>query len=284
MKSTTDSELRLWTERRATFFATGTDQSVVLTHRLKNTERLWLCLWVLEKTLASQTGQKLHLAEDPIISSCGTWHQRPYAMPQDEALVAFVDLRRIMERHAATFNTQILRALTSGTPEGGSHSRKTETGHSEQLMLLVDLYRANVHVDFKRWEESWLTGSTDMVNPKSPLQCTGILHLQFASLVILSLPLRSTSDRPTEDFDALRRDCYSAALGFISAYVDRSERGLLPCITNAIAVSAGEYFVGSRLSLKKHNLTLLLAQRRAQSTVPSLLSSSVPSVLTLHPS
>lgn len=215
-------------------------ETYAATRRLKNTERLWLTLWIHEKTLASQTGQKLHLAEDPIISSCGTWHQRPYAMPQDEALVAFVDLRRIMDRHAATFHTQILRALTSRNPEGGPHSRRRDTGHSEQLMLLVDLYRANVHVDFKRWEESWLAGSTDSVNPKSPLQCTGILHLHFATLVILSLPLRSTSERPTEDFDALRRDCYGAALGFLSAFVDRSERGLLPCITNAIAVSAGE--------------------------------------------
>lgn len=161
-------------------------------------------------------------------------------MPQDEALVAFVDLRRIMDRHAATFHTQILRALTSRSPEGGPHSKRRETGHSEQLMLLVDLFRANVHIDFKRWEESWLTGPNETANPKSPLQCTGILHLHFATLVILSLPLRSTSERPTQDFDALRRDCYGAAIGFLSAFVDRSERGLLPCVTNAIAVSAGE--------------------------------------------
>ncbi|CAO1617170.1 unnamed protein product [Sympodiomycopsis kandeliae] len=221
------------------YSAPAGDPAIEKHHRqLKNTERLWLTLWIHEKTLASQTGQKLHLAEDPIISSCGTWHQRPYAMPQDEALVAFVDLRRIMDRHAATFHTQILRALTSRNPEGGPHSKRRETGHSEQLMFLVDLYRANVHVDFKRWEESWLTGSADVVNPKLPLQCTGILHLHFASLVILSLPLRSTSERPTQDFDSLRRDCYGAALGFLSAFVDRSERGLLPCITNAIAVSA----------------------------------------------
>lgn len=73
------------------------DPSLEKHHRqLKNTERLWLTLWIQEKTLASQTGQKLHLAEDPIVSSCGTWHQRPHAQPQDEALVAFVDLRRIM--------------------------------------------------------------------------------------------------------------------------------------------------------------------------------------------
>lgn len=210
-------------------------------HRqLRNTERLWLSLWVSEKTLASQTGQKLHLAEDPVVSSCGSWHQRPYSMVQDTALVAFVDLRRIMERHASTFHTQILRALTGGSFTGGAagpHSKKRESGHSEQLMLIVDLFRANAHIDFKRWEESWLASSAPGTE-RSPLQSTGILHLHFAMLVTLSLPLRSASERPTEDFSALRRDCYGAALGFLSAFVDRCERGLLPCINNAIAVSA----------------------------------------------
>lgn len=106
-------------------------------------------------------------------------------------------------------------------------------------MLLVDLFRANVHVDFKRWEESWLaSSSSEGAVSKNPLMSTGILHLHFATLVILSLPLRSASERPTQDFDALRRDCYGAAIGFLSAFVDRAERGLLPCITNALAVSA----------------------------------------------
>lgn len=210
-------------------------------HRqLKNTERLWLSLWTFEKTIASQTGQRLHLAEDPIIAACGTWHQRPYALQQDEALVALVDLRRIMDRHASTFHTHILRALTSRSNKDGAgpHSQKRPSGHSEQVMLLVDLFRANANIDFKRWEESWLAVSEHWGSPASVLQSTGVLHLHFARLVILSLPLRSTSDMPTKDLDSLRRDCYSAAIGFLSFFIDRSERGLLPRLPNTMTISA----------------------------------------------
>lgn len=222
------------------YSAPAGDPAVEKHHRqLRNTERLWLNLWIFEKTIASQTGQKLHLADDPVISSCGNWHRGPYAMNQDEALVAFVDLRRIMDRHATTFHTQILRALTSRVVEGaGPHSQKRSSGHSEQVMLLVDLYRANVSIDFKRWEENWLTGAPQGVDLATPLQTTGVLHLHFATLVILSLPLRSTSDMPTKDLNLLRRDCYGSAVAFLSAFLDRSERGLLPCLPNAMAVSA----------------------------------------------
>ncbi|CAO1613595.1 unnamed protein product [Parajaminaea phylloscopi] len=211
-------------------------------HRqLKNTERLWLSLWTFEKTIASQTGQKLHLAEDPIISACGTWHQRPYALQHDEALVAFVDLRRIMDRHATTFHTHVLRAMTTRETNGSSGDSvgpARSKVYSEQVMLLIDLFRANASIDFKRWEESWLAGYEQLDRPTSALQSTGVLHLHFANLVTLSLPLRSTSDMPSKDLDSLRRDCYSAAIGFLSAFIDRSRRNLLPCLPNTMTVSA----------------------------------------------
>ncbi|KAN0062084.1 hypothetical protein ACQY0O_005601 [Thecaphora frezii] len=81
--------------------------------QLRNTERLWLNLWIFEKTLASQTGQRFHLSEDGVIAMCSSWHRQEYALPQDEALVAFVELRRIMACQSDHFNTHILRSLTA---------------------------------------------------------------------------------------------------------------------------------------------------------------------------
>ena len=56
--------------------------------QLRNTERLWINLWNLEKTLASQTGQRMHLADEGVIATCSRWHRMPVALRQDEALVA----------------------------------------------------------------------------------------------------------------------------------------------------------------------------------------------------
>lgn len=90
-----------------------------------------------------------------MIASCSSWHQRPYALPQDEALVAFVDLRRIINRHQDGFHKNILKSLSGGFSREKEVSANKE-GEDEHLELQLDFFRDCVGADLKRWSEMWL--------------------------------------------------------------------------------------------------------------------------------
>ncbi|PWN54486.1 hypothetical protein IE53DRAFT_322957 [Violaceomyces palustris] len=214
--------------------------------QLRNTERLWINLWIFEKTLSSQTGQRFHLGEDGVIATCARWHQQEYSLPQDEALVAFVELRRVMARHSDHFNTHILRSLTSRLPSRTDEARSGNSPHAsalssleaQQIVLQLDFFRSSVHMDLKRWEEKWLSDlGTDVADP-TPLQVTGALFLNYAALVTYSLPLpiRYPADVSNE-LEHLFRHCYGTSTGYMSVFVDRCQRGMMSNVTNGMVVS-----------------------------------------------
>ncbi|EPQ27922.1 uncharacterized protein PFL1_04666 [Pseudozyma flocculosa PF-1] len=172
--------------------------------QLRNTERLWLNLWIFEKTLSSQTGQRFHLSEDGVIAMCSSWHRQAYALPQDEALVAFVELRRIMSTQSDHFNTHILRSLTArlgpmrsdaeagagagsagsssgGEAGGGRPSHKDSapafaelsSEETQHLGLQLEFFRNSVQMDLRRWEERWLSGIASTSNVAAPSSGNG---------------------------------------------------------------------------------------------------------------
>ena len=234
--------------------------------QLRNTERLWINLWNLEKTLASQTGQRMHLADEGVIATCSRWHRMPVALRQDEALVAQVELRRIMIAQGDHFNTHVLRSLgarrrVAGSDEASSRGphRAGETGggreaenvddeedpltlaERDQLSLQLSYFRNSVTMDLKRWEERWLSSASasnsDNTGP-TPLQITGPLTLDYAALVTYALPLPITyTVDVTPELAQLHRHCYISCTNYMATFIDRSERGHMDHVTNSTIVS-----------------------------------------------
>ncbi|CBQ69631.1 conserved hypothetical protein [Sporisorium reilianum SRZ2] len=222
--------------------------------QLRNTERLWLNLWNLEKTLASQTGQRMHLADEGVIATCSRWHRMPCALRQDEALIAQVELRRIMIAQGDHFNTHVLRSLGArrrvahtqqpppSDPVGGSSDGEDDalsTAERDQLLLQLSYFRNSVTMDLKRWEERWLSSSSSSpTGTPTPLQITGPLSLDYAALVTYALPLPITySVDVTPELAALHRHCYISCTNYMATFVDRSQRQLMEHITNSTVIS-----------------------------------------------
>lgn len=231
--------------------------------QLRNTERLWLNLWNLEKTLASQTGQRMHLADEGVIATCSRWHRMPCALKQDEALVAQVELRRIMIAQGDHFNTHVLRSLgarrrvidpnpqfnkgsgiENETDRKGKGAAEEEDALSiaerDQLSLQLSYFRNSVHMDLKRWEERWLSAPTTSHPSTSPtpLQITGPLSLDYAALVTYALPLPiSYSVDVTPELAQLYRHCYISCTNYMATFIDRSQRRYMDHVTNSTVVS-----------------------------------------------
>lgn len=225
--------------------------------QLRNTERLWLNLWNLEKTLASQTGQRMHLADEGVIATCSRWYRMPLALKQDEALVAQVELRRLMIGCGEGFNTHVLRALgarRSGHPDTQTRVEERWNGEEEdvlavaekdQLSLQLSYFRNSVHMDLKRWEERWLPSHTSHTQvpggegeDPTPLQITGPLSLDYAALVTYALPLPiSYSVDVTPELTLLWRSCYISCTNYMATFIDRCQRGYMTYVTNSTVVS-----------------------------------------------
>ncbi len=221
--------------------------------QLRNTERLWINLWNLEKTLASQTGQRMHLADEGVIATCSRWDRMPTSLRQDEVLVAQVELRRVMIGQGDQFNTHVLRSLgvrraaTSSTKGlrtmEGEEDREDDAAERDHLSLQLKFFRNSVTMDLKRWEERWLpshpTTSTSSNNDgPTPLQITGPLSLDYAALVTFALPLPITyTVNVTSELTLLYRQCYISCTNYMATFIDRSKRGYMDYVTNSFVVS-----------------------------------------------
>ncbi|KAJ1023633.1 hypothetical protein NDA18_004620 [Ustilago nuda] len=216
--------------------------------QLRNTERLWLNLWNLEKTLASQTGQRMHLADEGVIATCSRWYRMPLALKQDEALVAQVELRRIMIGCSEAFNTHVLPSLRASRKDAHPSTGEDdvlEAVQRDQLSLQLTYYRNSVHIDLKRWQERWLPpqhdhsqGTEERQGLPTPLQITGPLSLNYAALVTYALPLPiSYWVDVTGELTLLWRDCYISCTDYMATFVDRCQRGFMTYLTNSTVVS-----------------------------------------------
>ncbi|KAJ9475752.1 Fungal_trans domain-containing protein [Pseudozyma hubeiensis] len=218
------------------------------TRQLRNTERLWINLWNLEKTLASQTGQRMHLADEGVVATCSRWHGMDYALRQDEVLVAQVELRRVMMRMVDVFHTHVMKSLGSRARIANATTTTTrdnddeleDSAEGDQLSLQLSYFRNSVDMDLKRWQERWLSSSppTNASTPPSPLQITGPLSLDYAALVTYALPLPITyTVDVSAELSQLYRHCYISCTNYMATFIDRCKKGWMDHVTNSTVIS-----------------------------------------------
>ncbi|GAC94732.1 hypothetical protein PHSY_002305 [Pseudozyma hubeiensis SY62] len=217
------------------------------TRQLRNTERLWINLWNLEKTLASQTGQRMHLADEGVVATCSRWHGMDYALRQDEVLVAQVELRRVMMRMVDVFHTHVMKSLGSRARIANAATTTTrdneedleDSAEGDQLSLQLSYFRNSVDMDLKRWQERWLSSSPiNPSTPPTPLQITGPLSLDYAALVTYALPLPITyTVDVSAELSQLYRHCYISCTNYMATFIDRCKKGWMDHVTNSTVIS-----------------------------------------------
>lgn len=115
-----------------------------VSRRFRNRERLWICLVIAEGALSSQFGRPCTLSASETITQGLQWNREDFALPEDAALMAHVELRRIVERH-----TRRVQAYTGG---------ECKTDASSDF---DGLCRA-AWTDLEAWKETWCpTGGLD---------------------------------------------------------------------------------------------------------------------------
>lgn len=112
-----------------------------LARRLRNRERTWLNLWLFETSMSQHMGRRPTLANDPVVMGCAHWHLDKFALPQDKAMVAVVQLRLIMLR-----NTELFENFVDGSV---SHLP------AELTSKQVELFRKICASDLDTWLATW---------------------------------------------------------------------------------------------------------------------------------
>ncbi|SPO25393.1 uncharacterized protein UTRI_03192_B [Ustilago trichophora] len=112
-----------------------------LARRLRNRERTWLNLWLFETSMSQHMGRRPTLANDPVVMGCAHWHLDKFALPQDKAVVAVVQLRLLMLRNVELFENFVDASVT--------HLPAERTGKQ------VELFRRICASDLDTWLATW---------------------------------------------------------------------------------------------------------------------------------
>lgn len=112
-----------------------------LARRLRNRERTWLNLWLFETSMSQHMGRRPTLANDPVVMGCAHWHLDKYALAEDKAIVAVVQLRLLMLRNMELFENFVDVSVTH-LP-------------AERTAKQVELFRRICASDLDTWLATW---------------------------------------------------------------------------------------------------------------------------------
>ncbi|CBQ73032.1 conserved hypothetical protein [Sporisorium reilianum SRZ2] len=205
-----------------------------LARRLRNRERTWLNLWLFETSMSQHMGRRPTLANDPVVMGCAHWHLDQFALTQDKAVVAVVQLRLLMKRNTELFEN-FVDASSSHLP-------------AERTAKQVELFRRTCASDLDTWLATWTgpsshqqaaqgalpgddagpahrtSGQTklDASNAGLPPTLSRInrlkLYYWYARLILDTIALKSTH----LGLDVLRpiyRDAYACCMAYLGLFV-----------------------------------------------------------------
>ncbi|TKY85762.1 hypothetical protein EX895_005302 [Sporisorium graminicola] len=205
-----------------------------LARRLRNRERTWLNLWLFETSMSQHMGRRPTLANDPVVMGCAHWHLDKFALTQDKAVVAVVQLRLLMKRNTELFEN-FVDASSSYLP-------------AERTAKQVELFRRTCAADLDTWLATW-TGPShqqstqndaatasdavgDNSGSKPKLGATGNadlpptlsrinrlkLYYWYARLVLGTIALKSTH-LGIEVLRPIYRDAYACCMAYLGLFV-----------------------------------------------------------------
>ncbi|CAO1615889.1 unnamed protein product [Parajaminaea phylloscopi] len=229
-----------------------------LSRRVRNRQRLWKSLLIAEGTLSTQFGRPSTLScqKSPLPQSL-YWNREDFALPEDAALVAQIELRKVVERHIDLLD----ECQQSQQPDGVSESTAAHA-----LRRLTEL-RTQACASLEAWRQTWCpTGGLDQAGVGRSMAMGAFLvrWSPYSRLIynywrchLNSVMLQAISQK--EDLStSIAFDSMQCARELMSILLDEGEIGEkgLPLAPNAIIVMA-TYAAVSALRLTKLDLSRL---------------------------
>ncbi|SPO37635.1 uncharacterized protein PSFLO_03110 [Pseudozyma flocculosa] len=198
-----------------------------LARRLRNRERTWLNLWLSETSLSQHMGRRPTLAIDPVVKGCRHWHLDQFALPEDKAIVAVVQLRLLLSRNIELFDTLDV-ALPPPPSRGTCDERDRQRTRS---LSQLDFFRRTISTDLDSWLAIWTdrhvpSPSSSHSNPAVATSADGApqrlkkakLYYWYARLMLNTLPLKC-SHLPRSALLPVYRDAYLAATSYLDLFL-----------------------------------------------------------------
>ncbi|CEH16165.1 hypothetical protein CBOM_06031 [Ceraceosorus bombacis] len=165
--------------------------------RLRSRERTWMNLFLFEQSLSTHMGRRSTLVVDPVVrESAAGWHRAPFAIADDEAVVAVLQLRLCVRKHLEFFD------------------RSVAGGGAEHAALQLEFFRQSAKADVDAWRATWCEQRSGTYRMRN-----GRLYANYALIILYSFALRSTHV-PTESLAPIYRDSFEASLTYLTLFLD----------------------------------------------------------------
>lgn len=162
--------------------------------RLRNRERTWLNLWLFETSLSQHMGRRPTLSIDPVVAGCGQWHLDRYALPEDRAMVAVVQIRLLMARNIELFDQFI---------------------DIERAPFQLEFFRKTCASELDNWLATWATGE----GAGAPQRLKKArLYYWYARLMLDTVALKC-SHLGAEVLRPVYRDAYASAMAYLTLFI-----------------------------------------------------------------
>ncbi|KAK5236752.1 hypothetical protein LTR47_001930 [Exophiala xenobiotica] len=156
----------------------------------RNRERTWLRILLWERAHSAARGRVSAFPETELTRTIETWYLHPLADPNDKYTCAFILLRR----HLGVLNDELKRQLRF--PHTSRH----------WVRELFDL-------TLQPWCLAWLQPSDAPLTPSERISNTFLRYVYLhGRLWTLSFALHGHSGGTQEDADAIKEDCFEAAV------------------------------------------------------------------------
>lgn len=119
---------------------------------LRNRERCWLSLFVLERGMSLARGRPFSVPMTRSLRDCDNWHRNEYADPLDGHLVSMAVLRRDLDALFAT-----VRALCDGSQMSSSDGSLIAQSYVTQLLLWLSSNTLRIQGSIERFFDQWHT-------------------------------------------------------------------------------------------------------------------------------
>lgn len=190
--------------------------------RIRNRHRLWISLWLTDRSLSLQTGRPATVAEDDLVAKSDLWHREDFALPEDARLVSLVKLTRTCTTFVDAFSVFI--GQSNAILRAHPITMAPVIVQAQESIKSLNLCRLQAMTELERWKDIWCVEATEestdgiqslaistFLDKWRPRAMTDLLYvrLHLNSMVLEAMEryqrfvdaassLRSQSDGPSE--------------------------------------------------------------------------------------
>lgn len=127
--------------------------------RIRNRHRLWISLWLTDRSLSLQTGRTATIAEDDMVAKSDLWHREDFALPEDARLVSLVKLTRICTTFVQAFSEII--SQSNAILRAHPIALAPVIVQSQDSIKSLNLCRLQAMTELERWKDIWCVEATE---------------------------------------------------------------------------------------------------------------------------